>query len=150
MDKFPKLNFPSVRFQARRQGGKTMIWDALRKSYLVLTPEEWVRQHLIAMLINDMHIAPVNIIQEYPIDLNGQSQRADVVVLNTSLKPSLLIECKAPDVELSGSVLEQAVRYNSVLGATHIILTNGLQHAIYTTEDGINYSPTTSFPSMIT
>ncbi len=148
MDKFPKLNFKPIRFQARRQGEKTMIWDSLRRCYLVLTPEEWVRQHLISMLINEKGISPVHIIQEYPINLNGQAQRADVVILDQSLRPAILIECKAPDVEITKEVLDQAVRYNSILKARHIMLTNGIQHHYYSTEDGIKYSAHNVFPTL--
>ncbi len=140
MDKFPKLNFPSVRFRAMRKAGKVFIWDDIRKCYLELTPEEWVRQHVIAMLVRERGIPPLHIVEEYPIDLNGQAQRADIVVMDELLNPCLLVECKAPSVGLDETVLAQAVRYNHILQARQIMLTNGLQHLFYQmTEDKTEY-----------
>ncbi len=146
MNKFPKLNFPSTKLRARKSNGTVMVWDEVRRCFLVLTPEEWVRRHLVAMLLDGKHIPLTHIVEEYPIELNGQTQRADVVVLDKSLRPALLVECKAADVEIDNSVMAQAVRYNSVLGARHIMLTNGVVHRIFATEDGVNYTPLDSLP----
>lgn len=108
-----------------------MVWDSLRRSYLVLTPEEWVRRHLVEFLLSELSIPAAQIVQEYPVKVNSQSQRADVVVLSTSCEVVMMVECKAYDVKLSQSTLNQAVRYNSVLRARYIMLTNGLSHRIY-------------------
>lgn len=143
----PRLHFPSIRLRARERDGQVEVWDALRGAYLVLTPEEWVRQHLIAYLISHCEALPLRIVQEYPVPLNGQSQRADVVVVDDAAHPLLLAECKAPDVSIDRSTFGQAVRYNSVLGARYIILTNGLKHYCCELSDG-KYVPLSDFPQL--
>ena len=122
MSGLPKLNFPAIRLRARRRGDAVEVWDSLRETYLVLTPEEWVRQHLIRLLVERGGVPPGNISQEYPVALSGAAQRADVVVTGRDGRPCLLAECKAPDVPLGREVFAQAVRYNSV------VITNGLLH----------------------
>ena len=121
MSEFPKLNFPAIRLRARRRGGQVEVWDDLRGIYLVLTPEEWVRRHHCGVL-------PKRIVQEYAVPVNGQPQRADVVVVGDSAEPLVLAECKAPEIRIDERTLLQAVRYNSVLGARFVILTNGRKH----------------------
>ncbi|MCH5335286.1 MAG: type I restriction enzyme HsdR N-terminal domain-containing protein [Alistipes sp.] len=142
----PILDFPPVRLRARRNGDRTEIWDAVRGMYLVLTPEEWVRQHLTAFLVSHCGVPPHRIVAEYPVPLNGQPQRADIVAVDDRGEPAILAECKAADVKLDQSVLAQAVRYNSVLRARYIILTNGLKHRCYEYSDG-QYRPA-GFPVM--
>ena len=102
MSEFPKLNFPAIRLRARRRGGQVEVWDDLRGIYLVLT--------------------------EYAVPVNGQPQRADVVVVGDSAEPLVLVECKAPEIRIDERTLSQAVRYNSVLRARFVILTNGRKH----------------------
>jgi len=122
------------------------VWDPLRGDWLVLTPEEWVRRHLIQWLIG-RGIPPQRIIQEYPVPLNGQPQRADVVVVDRQGRPQLVAECKAAGVKIDRSVLAQAVRYNSVTHARYVMLTNGLSHYLYACIDG-RYAPVSSFPDL--
>ncbi len=126
-----RLNLPPIKLKAQRRGESITVWDDLRKKYVVLTPEEWVRQHVISYLIGELNIPPQQIIVEYPVELNGQSQRADIVVVTRSTEPHILVECKAPEVKISQSTLDQAVRYNSILSAKYIMLTNGLTHHLY-------------------
>ena len=128
MSEFPKLNFPAIRLRARRRGGQVEVWDDLRGIYLVLTPEEGVRRHLIAYLVSHCGVLPIRIVQEYAVPVNGQPQRADVVVVGDSAEPLVLAECKAPEIRIDERTLSQAVRYNSVLGALFVILTNGRKH----------------------
>ena len=128
MSEFPKLNFPAIRLRARRRGGQVEVWDDLRGIYLVLTPEEWVRRHLIAYFVSHCGVLPKRIVQEYAVPVNGQPQRADVVVVGDSADPLVLAECKAPGIPINDQTLAQAVRYNSVLGARFVILTNGRKH----------------------
>jgi len=104
------------------------VWDDLRGIYLVLTPEEWVRRHLIAYLVSHCGVLPKRVVQEYAVPVNGQPQRADVVVVGDRAEPLVLAECKAPEIRIGERTLAQAVRYNSVLGARFVILTNGLRH----------------------
>ena len=131
MPKLPKLNLPPIRLRGKREGGHDYIWDSLRGMFLVLTPEEWVRQHIIGYLINHLGYAPQSISLEHPVELNGMAQRADIVVFNKEAKPEILVECKAPEIPLTDSVLAQAVRYNSVLGARYILLSNGIETKRY-------------------
>ncbi len=121
------------------------MWDELRGQWLVLTPEEWVRRHLIHFLITVCGAQPLRIVQEYPVSLNGQAQRADVVVVDDTAQPLLVAECKAPEVAISRQTYEQALRYNTVLGARYVVLTNGLKHYCYElTTDG--YRTLDQFP----
>ncbi len=146
----PKLNFPPINVRVRRADGVISVWDELRRCYLVLTPEEWVRQHLNSFLQSHMGILPLHILLEYPVSLNGQRQRADVVVVDRMGTPRILVECKAPDIKISQETLDQAVRYNSVVCARYIILTNGLMHFLYESldEEG-QYRPLSSFEAIV-
>ncbi len=146
---YPKLNFPSINIRAQRQNNSDtlLVWSAPRCCYLVLTPEEWVRRHLVEYLINSYGVSPTQIIEEFPVSLNGQPQRADVVVVQGN-KPIILVECKSPDIKLSRDTLSQAVRYNSVVGARYIILTNGVKHLCFEKSHEGDYTPLNSFPKI--
>ena len=130
MSALPKLNFPAIRLRARRREGQVEVWDDLRGIYLVLTPEEWVRRHLIAYLVSHCGVLPKRVVQEYAVPVNGQPQRADVVVVGD---------------RAGERTLAQAVRYNSVLGARFVILTNGLRHYCCEYRDG-KYVQLSGFP----
>lgn len=147
MPLFPKLNFPAIRLRARRRDGQVEVWDDLRGLYLVLTPEEWVRQHLVACLVSHCGAQPKRIVEEYAVQLNGQSQRADVVVVDDRAEPLLVAECKAPEIPIDERVFSQAVRYNSVLGARYVVLTNGRVHYCYECCDG-RYVQLSGFPQL--
>lgn len=144
MDGLPKLNFPAARLRMRRTADGVEVWDPVRGMWLVLTPEEWVRRHLIAWL-EGRGIALRRIVQEWPVKLNGQAQRADVVAVDRQGAPLLLAECKAAAVKIDGRVLDQAVRYNSVVGARYLMLTNGLVHYLYRYAEG-RYEPVRELP----
>ncbi|WP_418992248.1 type I restriction enzyme HsdR N-terminal domain-containing protein [Alistipes sp.] len=147
MPGLPKLNFPAIRLRARRRDGQVEVWDDLRGTYLVLTPEEWVRRHLVAYLVTHCGVQPKRIVEEYAVRLNGQPQRADVVVVGDRAEPLLVAECKAPDVAVGERTLAQAVRYNSVLGARYLVLTNGLVHYCCEYRDG-RYVQLSGFPAL--
>ena len=134
----PKLNFPAIKLRAKAEDGHTLVFDSVRQIYVVLTPEEWVRRHLVEFLMNQCGVQSTNIIEEYPINLNSMAQRADVVILGKELRPLLLAECKAPEINIEDEkIFYQATRYNAVLGAEYILLTNGLKHLCYRkTENG--------------
>lgn len=122
------------------------IWDALRRAWLKLTPEEWVRQHLIQYLIEECGALPTSIVSEFPVALGGRQQRADIVVHGPDGKPLMLAECKAPEITIDRNVFAQAVRYNSVVGARYIVVTNGMWHGIRElTPDG-KYKALEEFP----
>lgn len=148
MQHLPKLNFPAINLRARQTNGRVEVWNELRGQYLVLTPEEWVRRHLVAFLIEKCGAQPRRIVEEYPVLLNQQPQRADVVVVDDDAKPFLLAECKAPEVKITEQTLSQAVRYHSVLGAKYILLTNGLSHYCYRVADDGTLETMRSFPQL--
>ncbi len=141
------MNLPAVRLRASRRGGGTYVWDGVRGCWLLLTPEEWVRRHVIGYLTDELGIPAVHIAQEYPVGLEGMAQRADIVVMDSLGKPLMLVECKSTEVRIDGAVLDQAVRYNSVVGARYVMLTNGLTHYFYATYDGVHYLPLDSVPN---
>lgn len=147
MSALPDLNFPAIRPRARRRGDTVEVWDELRGVYLVLTPEEWVRRHLLAYLVSSCGAQPLRIVQEYAVALNGQPQRADAVVVDDNGRPLLLAECKAPDIDIDRHAFAQAVRYNSVLGARYVVLTNGMRHYCYEYRDG-EYVRLAAFPDL--
>ena len=147
MSGLPKLNFPAIRLRARCRGDAVEVWDSLRETYLVLTPEEWVRQHLVAYLVTHCGVPPKRIVEEYAVALNGQAQRADVVVVDDAAEPLLVAECKAPGIPVGRQTLAQAVRYNSVLGARYLVLTNGRSHYCYELVEG-EYRQCDRFPSI--
>ncbi len=147
MPALPKLNFPPVRLRARRRGETVEVWNDLRGLYLVLTPEEWVRRHLVAYLVAHCGVPSKRIVEEYAVPLNGQAQRADVVVVDDRAEPLILAECKAPGVAVGPKTLAQAVRYNSVLGARYVILTNGMNHYCWECRGG-EYLPMPGFPRL--
>ncbi|MDR1671569.1 MAG: type I restriction enzyme HsdR N-terminal domain-containing protein [Alistipes sp.] len=145
---FPKLTLPPCRLKVAERGGELRVWDVVRGRWLILTPEEWVRRHVLAMLTGGYGVAAASIAQEYPVAVNGQAQRADIVVFGAGAKPLMLIECKAPDVAVSRATLDQAFRYNAVLGARYVMLTNGLAHFIYEVTPTGEYLPLKNFPKL--
>ncbi|MEO6303123.1 MAG: type I restriction enzyme HsdR N-terminal domain-containing protein [Bacteroidia bacterium] len=120
------LKYPLFNTKLKKQKGQTYIFDEVRKKWLLLTPEEWVRQHLIHFLI-DQKKYPASLISiEKEIILNDLKKRYDVVLYNKELKPVLVIECKAPYIELDTTVIEQALRYNLIIKANYLMLSNGV------------------------
>lgn len=102
---------------------------------------------MLSMLTEQAGIPAANISQEHPVEVNGTAQRADIVVMGNQGQPLMLIECKAPDVAVCQSTLDQAFRYNAVLGARYVILTNGNDHYIYKTMNG-QYAALKDFPDL--
>ncbi len=120
------FKYPTFNIRIKNENGKAMVFDEVRKKWLVLSPEEWVRQHLINYLKEHKKV-PLSLISvEKEVNLNNTRKRYDVVVYNTQLQPVLLIECKAPEVELSQTTVEQALRYNLILGVKYLLLSNGI------------------------
>ena len=146
---YPTLNYPAIHLRARRgANGRTEIFDKVRGRWLVLTPEEWVRRHVIEYLVNWCGVELQRIVTEYPVALNGQPQRADIVVVDSEGGPQMLVECKAADVKISQDVLDQAVRYNSVVGARYLMLTNGLKTFCFEACGGGKYQKLDSIPKL--
>jgi len=123
-----KLNFPCFDFRIRAQGNRQEIYDPVRHKFVVLTPEEWVRQHLIAYLtlVKNYPLSVIGV--EKQLILNKQSKRFDLVVFSRNGNPFLLVECKAPGVEITEKAFDQAARYNLLLKAEYFFITNGLEH----------------------
>ncbi len=131
-----KLNFvETFDFKFKKDKDKFFIYDILRKSWLILTPEEWVRQHWIHYLTTSRGYAKSALIPEKKIELNGLTKRIDLLVTQKT-EPKILIECKAPQVKLSEKTFEQIARYNTIIKAEQIILSNGLQHITARFSDG--------------
>jgi type I site-specific restriction endonuclease len=125
---FPALNFPPFKFRIRETASRPEIFDPSRKKWVALTPEEWVRQHTLAWLADEKKY-PLSIMGvEKSIRVNGQNRRCDIIVYGKEAKPFLIVECKAPEVEITQPVFDQAARYNLSLGADLFLLTNGLRH----------------------
>jgi hypothetical protein len=126
-----ELNLPPFEAKIRKGAGeKEEIFDPLRKRYVALTPEEWVRQHMIRYLLDRLAYPESLISVEAPLKYNRLKKRTDLVVYRKDGKPGLLIECKAPSVALTQAVLEQAAMYNMPLQVRFLALTNGNQHHI--------------------
>jgi predicted type IV restriction endonuclease len=120
-----ELNFPKYNFKIKRDKNKHQIFDVVRKKYIALTPEEWVRQHLLHYLINEKKVSPNWIAVETAVKYNELIKRPDVVVYKNN-KPFLLAECKAATI--TEQTFQQLVRYNYSLQAHYMVLTNGVQH----------------------
>jgi hypothetical protein len=114
--------------QTKLDGGKSLIFDLIRKKYVVLTPEEWVRQHLIHYLIREKGYSSSLISVETPLKYAKMNKRSDVVVYGRDGQSLLLAECKAPEISLTQKVLEQIGVYNQTIHAPFLLVTNGLQH----------------------
>lgn len=122
------LNFPDFSFRVREQGQSKQIFDSVRRRFVALTPEEWVRQNLIQFMV-EVYQYPLSLMAvEKIVKVNGLSQRADVVVYDRGGSPWLIAECKAPSVNLSQDTFLQAARYNFSLNVSYLLLTNGHEH----------------------
>ena len=130
------LNLPSFDAKIRKNGDGFEIFDPLRRKYVSLTPEEWVRQHFVHYLTTDKNYPASRIANEAAIRLNSLSRRCDSVVYNIRLEPVMIIEYKEPGVTITQQVFDQVARYNSVLRVPYIIVSNGISHYCYR----INYA----------
>lgn len=128
MDLLLPLNLPPYPFKLTDENGQLSIFDTLRKKNLILTPEEWVRQHFVQYLIKDKHYPKSLIKLEGGLKLHGMAKRSDIVVFNSSGEKILLVECKAPSVGISQGTFDQAARYNMVHKVKLLVVSNGLQH----------------------
>ncbi|MES2811762.1 MAG: type I restriction enzyme HsdR N-terminal domain-containing protein [Bacteroidota bacterium] len=123
-----QLNFPSYSFRFKNSENKVSIFDEIRKKFVILTPEEWVRQNVVRFLMEEKKYSKSYINVEKLIKINGLSKRYDIVVFQPNGKLFLLIECKAPEVPISQNTFDQIARYNMVLDAEYLMVTNGLNH----------------------
>ena len=112
-------------FKTEDREGKTFVFDPLRRRYVALTPEEEVRQKTLYLLVGHLGVPSGRLAVEYSMKVYGLDKRADAVVFDAEGKPLMIVECKAPNVTLNQAVLEQALRYHSVLHPKFLLLTNG-------------------------
>ncbi len=120
-----KVVFPPASFQIKEKDAKELIFDEIRKNWIILTPEEWVRQNFIHYLIQTQNYPAALIGVEKEISLGELKKRFDVLVYDRNHQPWMMIECKAMDVELSEKVLEQIIRYHVSVPVPYIVITNG-------------------------
>ncbi|EAR12820.1 hypothetical protein PI23P_09340 [Polaribacter irgensii 23-P] len=126
--KMQKLNLPHYKFKLKSNENKTFIFDNLRKKYMVLTPEEWVRQHFVQFLIEEKNYPPTLIAIEKQVVVNNLKKRSDILVFDKEGNPDIIVECKAPKIKITQATFDQIARYNSKLNANFLIVTNGLTH----------------------
>jgi hypothetical protein len=122
------LNLPPYPFKITDQNGQFTLFDEIRKKNIIITPEEWVRQHFVQYLIRQKKYPKTLIKLEGGHKLNGMPKRSDIIVFNSSGEKILLVECKAPSVNIDQKVFDQIARYNIVHKIALLAVTNGLQH----------------------
>ena len=122
------LNLPAFEVKMKDEGAKKLIFDVIRRKYVALTPEEWVRQHFVHYLIEQLGYPQELLANEVEVSLNGTSKRCDTVLYNRDLQARMIVEYKAADVNISQKVFNQIMRYNMVLRVQYLIVSNGLEH----------------------
>ncbi len=123
-----ELNFPTYSFRLKNSENKVSIFDVIRKRFMVLQPEEWVRQHCVHYLMNEKKY-PITLINvEKELKINDLKKRYDIVVFNPDGSIHLIVECKAPKITIDQTTFDQIARYNLALNATYLMVTNGLNH----------------------
>jgi hypothetical protein len=124
----PKLNLPSFDLTIKKIDQELKVFDSLRRKYVLLTPEEWVRQNFIRYMQEYLDYPAGLIAVEYGFKLNRQQKRGDIVVFNKKKEPVLVVECKASHVKINQQVFDQIARYNMTLQVPYLVVTNGLKH----------------------
>ena len=123
-----QLNLPTYKFRIKSTKNKYVIFDIIRKKYVSLTPEEWVRQHIIHFLVEEKKY-PISLIGiEKKLTINKLTKRTDILVFNTKGLPHIIVECKAPSINITQNAFDQIARYNLKLNANYLIVSNGLEH----------------------
>lgn len=122
------LNLPAYEFRVREQDDRRVIYDPVRQTYVRLTPEEWVRQHFVRYLIQELDVPAGLVAIEASFQYQDQPRRADAIVHDRQGDPLLLVECKAPRVSIDQDAFDQCARYNIVLEAPYLVVTNGQTH----------------------
>ena len=123
-----QLQFPTYSFRFKNSENKVAIFDEIRKKFIIITPEEWVRQHVIQFLLQEKKYPKSLINVEKLLKINDLNKRYDVVVFNPDGSILILVECKAPEIKISQHTFDQIARYNMTLKAEYLMVTNGLNH----------------------
>ncbi|MTE25481.1 type I restriction enzyme HsdR N-terminal domain-containing protein [Winogradskyella ouciana] len=122
------LNFPKFEYRLKSTENKVSIFDVIRKKFIILQPEEWVRQHCVHFLINEKKFSKSLINVEKELTINGLKKRYDIVVFNPDGSIHLMVECKSYNITIDQSTFDQIARYNLQLDATYLMVTNGINH----------------------
>ncbi len=123
-----QLNLPTYQFKLKSSENKQLIFDKIRKKYVVLTPEEWVRQNFVSYLITEKKY-PISLIAvEKQLIVNNLKKRFDILIFNTDGLPKIIVECKSPSIKISQDTFDQIARYNLALNAEILVVTNGIEH----------------------
>ncbi|PXX99012.1 restriction endonuclease subunit R [Marinifilum breve] len=122
------LNLPTYSFKIKSDLQRKLIFDSIRKKYVVLTPEEWVRQNFIRFLVEEKDYPASLIAVEKKVDVNLLPQRSDIVLYNSNANPIMIVECKASKIKITQDVFNQIARYNMKLRVPFLVVTNGLRH----------------------
>lgn len=128
MKALPELNLPAADLRIKEEGGVEKVYDPLRDKWIVLTPEEWVRQHFVRWLSTQYGYPQSLMTNEIGLEVNGAKKRCDSVVFRRDGSPLIIVEYKAPSVAVTQDVFDQIVRYNMALHADYLIVSNGLSH----------------------
>ena len=123
-----KLNLPEYHFRFDEKDSKKLIFDEIRKRFVALTSEEWVRQNILKYLVSEKRFPATLISVEQEMKLFKRKKRTDIVVYNKQGLPLLIVECKAPNIVINQNVFDQIVRYNMALKVKYLVLTNGMNH----------------------
>jgi hypothetical protein len=124
----PQLNLPGYSFRIKTQGQRKYIFDKIRKRYVVLTPEEWVRQNMVMYLVGEKKFPSSLMAVEMHLTINGMAKRADIILFSKQGKPLIIVECKSPSVKISQAVFDQAALYNMDMKVQYLLVTNGMVH----------------------
>lgn len=143
-----ELNLPKCRLRLEQRESKPYVYDELRRKFVRLTPEEWVRQHFVHYLIDVLGYPQPLMQNEVALRLGETSKRCDTLLYDKALRPQMILEYKAPHVALTETVLQQIVRYNYVLRVPYLVLSNGLDHLVCRIDyDTMSYTFLSEFPS---
>jgi hypothetical protein len=146
--RYPPLNLPGIDGRLRHHEGRIEIFDATRRKFVALTPEEWVRQHFAEYLVNHRGVPRTLTGIEISLKVAGLNKRCDILISNNTGKPCILVECKAPQVAITQSTFDQVARYNLALGIPWLMITNGMVHyACRLAEDETHYAFSPEIPT---
>lgn len=140
METLPTLNLPRTDLRLKQEEGRTSVFDVLRRRYVALTPEEWVRQHFVHFLIEHKAYPAACLGNEISLSVEGLKKRCDTVIYGPNARPLAIVEYKAATVPITQRVFDQTWRYNMPLRVPYIIISNGMQHFCCR----INYETSTS------
>ncbi|MEX0967865.1 MAG: type I restriction enzyme HsdR N-terminal domain-containing protein [Bacteroidia bacterium] len=143
-----QLNLPPYEYKLRKKDGQLYIYDMIRRKYLVLTPEEWVRQHFVHYLVEHLQVSPSLLSVEGGITYNSLNKRTDILAYNRQMLPHLLVECKSPEVNIRDKTVSQLAMYNATVKTPLLALTNGMTHHFFEKAAGA-YRPLKALPPFV-